>query len=82
VRAPAGAASARGFRNPDLCAFAAPPCGGGRNSSAAAAKARAGATYKDADAVLRKARQIQARLAAQDAELGKILESFVAAEGA
>jgi hypothetical protein len=54
----------------------------GQNVQAAAADARAEATYKDADAVLQEAKQIQAHLAAQDAEIGKILASIAAAKGA
>ena len=38
------------------------------------------ATYKDADAVLHEARQIQAHLAAQDAEIGKIVARLTARE--
>ncbi len=52
----------------------------GQNVQAAAADARAEATYKDADAVLHEARQIQAHLAAQDAEIGKIVARLTARE--
>ena len=52
----------------------------GQNVQAAAADARAEATYKDADAVLKEARQIQAHLAAQDAEIGKILATLTASQ--
>jgi len=45
----------------------------GQNVQAAAADARAQATYDDAAAVLEEARQIQAHLAAQDAALEQIL---------
>jgi hypothetical protein len=45
----------------------------GQNVLAAASDKRAEATYEDADAVLHTALQIQAHLAAQDAELEKIL---------
>ncbi|TAK61195.1 MAG: hypothetical protein EPO22_08580 [Dehalococcoidia bacterium] len=45
----------------------------GQNIQAAASDARAQATFDDAAAVLEEAKQIQAHLAAQDAELGKIL---------
>ena len=44
----------------------------GQNVQAAAADARSEATYKDAAAVLEEAKQIQAHLLAQDAELEKI----------
>jgi len=50
----------------------------GQNVQAAAADARAEATFKDADAVLHEARQIQAHLAARDAEIGKIVASLTA----
>jgi hypothetical protein len=50
----------------------------GQNVQAAAADARSEATYKDADAVLHEAKQIQAHLAAQDAEIGKIVASLTA----
>jgi hypothetical protein len=50
----------------------------GQNVQAAAADARSEATYKDAAAVLEEAKQIQAHLAAQDAEIGKILTALVA----
>jgi hypothetical protein len=52
----------------------------GQNVQAAAADARAEATYKDAAAVLEEAKQIQAHLAAQDAEIGKILATLTAAQ--
>jgi hypothetical protein len=45
----------------------------GQNVQAAAADARAQATYDDAAAVLEEAKQIQAHLIAQDAELEKIV---------
>src|SRR5947209_20434837 len=45
----------------------------GQNVLAAASDKRAEATYEDADAVLHTALQIQDHLAAQDAELEKIL---------
>ena len=50
----------------------------GQNVQAAAADARAEATYKDADAVLQEAKQIQAHLAAQDGEIDKILAGLTA----
>jgi hypothetical protein len=50
----------------------------GQNVQAAAADARAEATYKDAAAVLEEAKQIQAHLAAQDAEIAKIVAALVA----
>lgn len=46
----------------------------GQNVQAAAADARAQATYDDAAAVLEEARQIQAHLAAQDTAIEQILE--------
>jgi hypothetical protein len=49
----------------------------GQNVQAAASDARAEATYKDADAVLHTAIQIQDHLAAQDAEIEKILASLL-----
>jgi hypothetical protein len=48
----------------------------GQNVQAAAADARAEATYDDAAAVLEEAKQIQAHLAAQDAEIEKILSAL------
>ncbi len=48
----------------------------GQNVLAAAADKRAEATYEDADAVLHTALQIQAHLAAQDAEIEKIMASI------
>jgi hypothetical protein len=48
----------------------------GQNVQAAAADARAEATYEDAAAVLEEAKQIQAHLAAQDAEIGKIVATL------
>jgi hypothetical protein len=48
----------------------------GQNVQAAAADARAEATYKDAAAVLEEAKQIQAHLAAQDTEIGRIVASL------
>jgi len=50
----------------------------GQNVQAAAADARSEATYKDAAAVLEEAKQIQAHLAAQDAEIGKIVAKLTA----
>jgi hypothetical protein len=47
----------------------------GQNVQAAASDKRAEATYQDADAVLHTAVQIQQHLAAQDAEIEKILAS-------
>jgi hypothetical protein len=44
----------------------------GQNVLATAADARSEATYNDAAAVLEEAKQIQAHLAAQDEEIGKI----------
>jgi hypothetical protein len=49
----------------------------GQNVLAAASDKRAEATYEDADAVLHTALQIQDHLAAQDAELEKILSRVV-----
>lgn len=46
----------------------------GQNIQARASDKRAEATYKDADAVLHEARQIQEHLGAQDAALGELLE--------
>ena len=48
----------------------------GQNVLAAASDKRAEATYEDADAVLHTALQIQDHLAAQDAEIEKILASL------
>lgn len=48
----------------------------GQNVLAAASDKRAEATYQDADAVLHTALQIQDHLAAQDAEIEKILASL------
>src|SRR5438270_3890758 len=48
----------------------------GQNVLAAASDKRAEATYEDADAVLHTALQIQDHLAAQDAEVEKILASL------
>jgi hypothetical protein len=48
----------------------------GQNVQAAAADARAEATFNDAAAVLEEAKQIQAHLAAQDAEIEKILTAL------
>ena len=48
----------------------------GQNVQAAAADARSQATYDDAAAVLEEAKQIQAHLAAQDAEIEKILATL------
>jgi len=50
----------------------------GQNVQAAAADARSEATYKDAAAVLEEAKQIQAHLLAQDAEIEKIVAALVA----
>jgi hypothetical protein len=47
----------------------------------AAADARAEATYNDAAAVLEEAKQIQAHLIVQDAEIEKILTALTAAKG-
>jgi hypothetical protein len=52
----------------------------GQNVQAAAADARAEATYEDAAAVLEEAKQIQAHLAAQDAEIGKIAAALRATD--
>jgi hypothetical protein len=46
----------------------------GQNVQATASDKRAQATYEDADAVLHTSLQIQAHLAAQDAEIEKILD--------
>ena len=51
----------------------------GQNVLAAASDKRAEATYEDADAVLHTALQIQDHLAAQDAELEKILARVITA---
>ena len=53
----------------------------GQNVQAAAADARAEATYNDAAAVLEEAKQIQAHLAAQDDEIDKILAGLVSLKG-
>ena len=50
----------------------------GQNVQAAATDARADATYKDAAAVLEEAKQIQAHLMAQDAEIEKIVKALEA----
>ena len=50
----------------------------GQNIQAAAADKRAEQTYKDADAVLHTAMQIQKHLDAQDAEIEKILTAVAA----
>ena len=52
----------------------------GQNVQATAADARSGATYNDAAAVLEEAKQIQAHLAAQDAEIEKIVAALSAAK--
>jgi hypothetical protein len=52
----------------------------GQNVQAAAADARAEATYNDAAAVLEEAKQIQAHLAAQDAEIEKIVAALSTAK--
>lgn len=52
----------------------------GQNVLAAASDKRAEATYEDADAVLHTAMQIQSHLAAQDAELQKILSCVAPAK--
>jgi hypothetical protein len=52
----------------------------GQNVQAAAADARAEATYNDAAAVLEEAKQIQAHLLAQDAEIDKIVTSLAPAK--
>jgi hypothetical protein len=54
----------------------------GQNVQAAAADARAQATFNDAAAVLEEAKQIQAHLAAQDQELEKIVASVAKPGGA
>ena len=48
----------------------------GQNVLAAASDKRAQATYEDADAVLHTALQIQAHLAAQDAEIEKLMATI------
>ena len=53
----------------------------GQNVQAAVADARSEATHKDAATVLEEARQVQAQLAAQDAEIGEIVASLVATIG-
>ena len=53
----------------------------GQNVQAAAADARAQATYDDAAAVLEEAKQIQAHLAAQDAAIEKILAGVTGKAG-
>jgi hypothetical protein len=53
----------------------------GQNVQAAAADARAEATYNDAAAVLEEAKQIQAHLEAQDAAIEKILTTLTAKTG-
>lgn len=50
----------------------------GQNVQAAAADARSQATYEDAAAVLEEAKQIQAHLAAQDAQILKIVSALSA----
>ncbi|HEX9094987.1 MAG TPA: hypothetical protein VF990_02685 [Candidatus Dormibacteraeota bacterium] len=52
----------------------------GQNVLAAASDKRAEATYEDADAVLHTALQIQDHLAAQDAELERILSRVIQAK--
>ena len=52
----------------------------GQNVLAAASDKRAEATYQDADAVLHTALQIQDHLAAQDAELERILARVITAQ--
>ncbi len=52
----------------------------GQNVQATAADARSEATYNDAAAVLEEAKQIQAHLAAQDAEIEKIVAGLGAAK--
>lgn len=52
----------------------------GQNIQAQAADARAESTFKDAEAVLEEAKQIQAHLAAQDAQITEILARLQAAE--
>ena len=49
----------------------------GQNIQAAAADARAQATYDDAAAVLEEAKQIQAHLSAQDAAIEKVLAAAI-----
>ena len=53
----------------------------GQNIQAAAADARAQATYDDAAAVLEETKQIQAHLEAQDAAIEKILASVASSAG-
>jgi len=53
----------------------------GQNVQAAAADARAQATFDDAAAVLEEAKQIQAHLAAQDEKILEILSHLSAASG-
>ena len=54
----------------------------GQNVQAAAADARSQATYDDAAAVLEEAKQIQTHLAAQDAEIEKILSALASPKAA
>ncbi|HUY86395.1 MAG TPA: hypothetical protein VMU77_04730 [Acidimicrobiales bacterium] len=54
----------------------------GQNIQAAASDKRASDTYNDADAILHEATQIQAHLAAQDAEIERILAQLVALKSA
>ena len=53
----------------------------GQNIQAETADKRAEETYKDADAVLHEARQIQKHLAAQDAQISEILGRLAGAAG-
>jgi hypothetical protein len=52
----------------------------GQNIQAAAADARAAATYEDAGAILEEAKQIQAHLATQDAAIGALLDKVKSLE--
>jgi hypothetical protein len=52
----------------------------GQNVQAAAADARASATYDDAGAILAEAKEIQLHLAAQDAAIGALLDKVKALE--
>jgi hypothetical protein len=53
----------------------------GQNIQAAASDKRAEETYRDADAVLHEAMQIQKHLEAQDVEIEKILAALVSTKG-
>jgi hypothetical protein len=54
----------------------------GQNIQANASDARSAATYKDADAILTEAKQIQAHLAAQDTATSALLDKVAALEKA